>query len=216
MSDRAFFPVLGSAILAVFVWSVIHPRDLFTWFLEVIPAILGVAVLILTYHRFRLTRLLYVLIAVHAIILMIGGHYTYAEVPLFNWIRDTFHLARNHYDRLGHFAQGFVPAMISREVLLRTTPLKKGKMLAFLVISICMSISAYYELFEWRVAVATGTAADAFLGSQGDPWDTQNDMAMCFIGAVTAVLTMSGLHDRFLGRIMPRSSPSLKNSQSSS
>jgi putative membrane protein len=212
MSDRAFFPLLGSVVLVVFVWSVIHPKDLFTWFLEVIPAILGVAALILTYHRFQLTRLLYVLIAIHAIILMIGGHYTYAEVPLFNWIRDAFHLARNHYDRLGHFAQGFVPAMIFREVLLRTTPLKKGKMLAFLVISICMSISAYYELFEWRVAVATGTAADAFLGSQGDVWDTQNDMAMCFIGAVTAVLTMSGLHDRFLSRIMPRSSPSLKNS----
>jgi putative membrane protein len=215
MSDRAFFPLLGSVVLVVFVWSVIHPKDLFTWFLEVIPAILGVAILILTYHRFQLTRLLYVLIAIHAIILMIGGHYTYAEVPLFNWIRDAFHLARNHYDRLGHFAQGFVPAMISREVLLRTTPLKKGKMLAFLAISICMSISAYYELFEWRVAVATGTAADAFLGSQGDVWDTQNDMAMCFIGAVTAVLTMSGLHDRFLDRIMPRSSPSLENSQSS-
>lgn len=180
----------------------IHPKDLFTWSLEVFPAILGAIVLLATYTKFRLTTFLYVLILIHASILFIGGHYTYAEMPLFNWIRDTFHLSRNHYDRLGHFAQGFIPAMIAREILLRTTALRRGKMLIFLVICICLAISAAYELLEWGVAVATGSAADAFLGSQGDVWDSQLDMFFCLCGTIASLLTMNRLHDRFLNRLL--------------
>ena len=129
---------------------------------------------------------------------MIGGHYTYAEVPLFNWFRDHFGLIRNDYDRVGHFFQGFVPAIITREVLLRTTSLKKGKLVTFLTVCVCLAFSALYELFEWRVAVATGSKADAFLGSQGDVWDTQEDMAMCLVGSIVSVLTLSRFHDRLL------------------
>jgi putative membrane protein len=193
-----FWTFWALSLSAVFVWSAIRPHDYFTWALEVAPAVIGVLILTATYRSFRLTGLLYVLIWVHAAILMIGGHYTYAEVPLFNWIRDAFALSRNHYDRVGHFAQGFVPAMIAREVLLRKTPLKRGKMLFFLVLSICLAISATYELIEWLVAVLTGTAATAFLGTQGDVWDTQWDMFMCLTGAVTALATLSGYHDRSL------------------
>src|SRR6185436_14562110 len=143
-----------------------------------------------TYKRFRFTDLLYVLIWIHAIILLVGGHYTYAEVPLFDWIRDTFGLSRNHYDRVGHFAQGFVPAIVAREVLLRKSPLKRGKLLTFIVVSICLAISASYELIEFGVSMATGSAGDAFLGTQGDIWDTQKDMLMALIGASTALLTL--------------------------
>jgi putative membrane protein len=138
------------------------------------------------------------LIWLHAIILLVGGHYTYAEVPLFNWVRDTFHLSRNHYDRVGHFAQGFVPAMIAREFLIRKSPLKRGKLLFFIVVSICLAISAFYELIEFGVSQATGSAGDAFLGTQGDIWDTQKDMALALAGAVTSLLTLSRLHNRLL------------------
>ena len=150
------------------------------------------------YPRFRFTDLVYTLIAAHMIILMIGGHYTYAEVPLFNWIRDTFGFSRNHYDRLGHFAQGFVPAMIAREVFLRRSPLRRGKWLIFVVLSVCLSISAMYELVEWTTAVLSGSAADAFLGTQGDVWDTQKDMTFALVGAMVALLTMTRWHDREL------------------
>jgi putative membrane protein len=183
---------------AILVWSVIHPKDLFTWFLETFPAMIGGTVLIATYRRFELTPILYVLIWMHGIILVIGGHYTYAEVPLGNWFRDTFHLSRNHYDRLGHFAQGFVPALIAREFLLRRSPLKRGKLLTYIILSICLAISAAYELLEFGVSIATGSAGDAFLGTQGDIWDTQEDMLMALIGATTALLTMSRWHDRQL------------------
>jgi len=193
---------LGVTVAAVFIWSLVRPHDYFTWLLEVLPAIIGIAVLALTYPRFRFSTLVYALISVHAIILMIGGHYTYAEVPLFNWIRDTFGLSRNHYDRLGHFAQGFVPALIAREILLRTTPLRRGKMLFYLVVSICLAISALYEICEWRAAVAFGDCATAFLGTQGDPWDTQWDMTFALIGASTALLTMPRLHDRSMQEVM--------------
>lgn len=179
----------------VFIWSAIHPHDTFTWILEVFPAIIAAAILIPTYHRFRFTPLVYTLIAIHAIILMVGGHYTYAEVPLGNWIRDAFHLARNDYDRIGHFAQGFVPAMIAREVLLRKTPLERGAWLSFIVVSICLAISALYELFEWGTAALTGTAADAFLGMQGDVWDTQKDMLTALIGAIAAVVMLPRWQD---------------------
>lgn len=187
---------------AIFVWSIINPRDLFTWFLEVLPAVVGLIVIIATYNRFRLTTLVYSLIWVHAVILVVGGHYTYAEMPLFNWLRDTFHLNRNYYDRVGHFAQGFIPAIVAREVLLRVTPLKKGKMLSFIVICICLAISAFYEFIEWWVAVATGSAADAFLGTQGDVWDTQWDMFLAFCGATAAVVSLSRFHDVWLQRFL--------------
>lgn len=187
---------LLSIVFAVFVWSAVGPHDYFTWILEVFPAIIGAAALIATYPRFRFTSLVYILISIHASILMVGGHYTYAEVPLFNWIRDTFGLARNHYDRVGHFAQGFVPALIAREVLIRKSPLKQGGWLAFIVVCIALAISASYELIEWAAAELTGTAATAFLGTQGDVWDTQWDMFLCLIGASSALVTMSWLHDR--------------------
>jgi putative membrane protein len=200
-------PVLPllAAVAAVFVWSAIGPRDRFTWFLEVLPVLAGVPLLALTARRFPLTALAYWLIAAHAVILMIGGHYTYAQVPLFNWIRDTLGMARNDFDRVGHFAQGFVPAILAREVLLRRTLLRRGGWLFTIVLSICMAISALYELFEWGVAVATGTAAAAFLGTQGDIWDTQKDMAMCLVGALAALLLLSRAHDHALSRLEARS-----------
>jgi len=188
-------------VLVVFIWSAIHPHDYFTWILEVFPAIIGAVVLGLTYHKFRFTPLVYTLIALHMMILMVGGHYTYAEVPLGDWIRNQFALDRNHYDRLGHFAQGFVPAMIAREVLLRLNVLKRGSWLIVFVISICLAFSALYELLEWSVSALTGSAGDAFLGTQGDVFDTQKDMAMALVGAVTALVTLSKLHDKQLARI---------------
>ena len=197
-SKLIFFLV---SFLVIFIWSAVHPHDFFTWFLEVLPAVVGVAILAATYRRFKFTDLAYVLVFLHAIILMIGGHYTYAEVPLFNWIKDTFGLSRNHYDRVGHFAQGFVPAILAREILLRTTALKRGKMLSYLVVSICLALSAFYELIEWRVSVAAGAAADAFLGIQGDIWDTQWDMTFALVGAVSSLLLLGRLHDRMLERI---------------
>lgn len=190
------------SFLAILIWSVIGPKDRFTWLLETFPAMVGAVILLATYRRFELTTLLYVLIWAHAIILVVGGHYTYAEVPLFNWIRDAFHLSRNHYDRVGHFAQGFVPAMIAREFLLRRSPLEPGKLLAYIIVSICLAISAAYELLEFGVSVLTGSAGDAFLGTQGDVWDTQKDMLMALIGSITALLTLSHWHDRQLARFV--------------
>jgi len=166
--------------------------------------LLAIPVLACTYRRFPLTDLLYVLIAIHAVILMVGGHYTYARVPLFDWIRDAFELSRNHYDKAGHFAQGFIPAIIAREILLRATPLKRGKMLFFLIVSVCLAISAAYELLEWSAAELTGTAADDFLGSQGDVWDTQKDMAFCLIGSLSALLFLRRAHDRALRKLLGR------------
>jgi putative membrane protein len=189
---------------AVFAWSVIHPHDYFTWSLEMFPAILALAALALTYRRFQFTTLVYVLIFFHACILFVGGHYTYSEVPLFNWIRNHFHLARNDFDRVGHFAQGFVPALVAREVLLRNKIVLKRGWLFFIVLSICMAISAAYELLEWRVSVATGSAADSFLGTQGDPWDTQEDMATAGVGAMVALVFVSRWHDRLIGRMEER------------
>jgi putative membrane protein len=209
MTTRSRLPAsvwaLFLAAVAVFIWSGIHPRSRVTWVLEVFPAVLGGAVLALTYRRFRFTPLVYGLVALHAIILCIGGHYTYAEVPPFNWLRDHFHLTRNHYDRVGHFAQGFVPAMIARELLLRRTPLKRGAWLFFLVVCVCMAISAWYELFEWLTAVVSKTGATAFLGTQGDEFDTQKDMACAFVGAMLSLVVMSPLQDRQLRHIKDQS-----------
>jgi len=193
--------LLGAGAVLL-VLSGIGPTDRITWVLEVAPILIAALILILTARRFPLTPLAYRLIFVHALVLMLGGHYTYAEVPLGFWVRDLFGLARNHYDRLGHFAQGFVPAIVAREILLRKTPLKPGAWLFFLVTSVCLAISVLYEFLEWWTALVSGTAADAFLGTQGDVWDTQWDMFLCLVGAVTAQLTLSRLHDRELARVI--------------
>lgn len=192
--------LLGVFVL-VLTWSAIHPHDYFTWSLEVFPALIALGVLAFTYRTFPFTTFVYALIAIHACILFVGGHYTYAEVPLFNWIRDHFHLLRNDYDRVGHFAQGFVPALVAREVLVRRRIVLRRGWLFYIVLSICLAISAAYELLEWRISVATGTAADAFLGTQGDPWDTQEDMATAAVGAIVALLCFSRWHDRLIARL---------------
>ena len=193
--------VLLGVGLAALAWSGLHPHDRFTWLLEVAPILIAAPVLVATRRRFPLTPLAYRLIFVHALILMLGGHYTYAEVPLGFWVRDAFSLARNHYDRLGHFAQGFVPAIVAREILIRQTPLRPGRWLFFLVTCVCLSVSAVYELVEWWTALATGEAATAFLGTQGDPWDTQWDMFLALLGALTAQLTVARVHDRQLASL---------------
>ncbi len=193
---------LLAVALALLVLSGIGPYDRTTWWLEIFPILLAVPVLVATASRFPLTPLAYRLIFVHALILMLGGHYTYARVPLGFWLQDALHFARNHYDRIGHFAQGFVPAIIAREILLRRTPLRPGAWLFFLVTCVCLSVSAFYEFIEWWAAVAGGSAADAFLGTQGDVWDTQWDMFMAFVGAVTAQLLLSRVHDRQLARLV--------------
>lgn len=192
--------LLTLAIVGLIV-SGIRPYDRLTWLLEVLPVLIGIPILIFSFRRFPLTPLLYLLLFIHAIILMIGGHYTYARVPVGFWIQDIFHFTRNPYDRLGHLAQGFIPAILTREILLRCTPLYSGKWLFFLVTSVCLAFSAFYELFEWWTALAQGEAANDFLGTQGDVWDTQWDMFCALLGAVTAQLTLSRLHDRELTQV---------------
>jgi putative membrane protein len=183
------------------VLSGIAPRDPFTWWLEVAPVLVAVPILVATYRRFRLTPLVYRLLFLHAAILVVGGHHTYEHVPLGFWVRDALGLARNHYDRLGHFAQGFVPALLAREILVRRSPLRPGGWLFVLVTGVCLAVSALYELVEWWAALLTGAAATAFLATQGDPWDTQWDMCLALIGAVTAQLLLGRLHDRHLARL---------------
>ncbi len=189
---------------AVLLWSAIQPKDRLTWWLEVVPALAGAAVLALTYRRFPLTRLVYVLILVHCVILMVGGHYTYAEVPLFDWLRQVLALERNHYDKLGHFAQGFVPAMVAREILLRKAVVRGRGWLFYIVVSICLAISAFYELIEWWVALVSETAADSFLGTQGYVWDTQSDMGFALVGAISALLLLGRVHDGELAGLVSR------------
>lgn len=191
-------------VAIVFVWSGVAPYDRMTWVLEVFPVIIGVPLLIATYRRFPLSHLSYFLIAVHAVILMVGGKYTYALVPVGDWVSDAFGLARNHYDRFGHFAQGFVPAILAREILLRTSPLRSGKWLRFIVVSICLAISATYELLEWITAVAAGDGSIDFLGTQGDVWDAQKDMLLAMIGSIIALMTLSRSHDRSMEEIERR------------
>lgn len=198
--DRTLAALLA-AVAVVFVWSGWSPKDRLTWILEVFPVILAVPLLVVTRRRFPLTTLVYALIALHAAILMVGGRYTYAEVPLFNMIRDAVHGARNEYDRIGHFAQGFVPALVAREILLRKTPLRRGGWLFFLVTCVCLAISAVYELIEWSAAAASGAKSDAFLGTQGDPWDTQKDMLLAGIGAIVAQVTLARAQDRQMATI---------------
>ncbi len=183
---------------AVLIWSIIKPRDYPTWVLEVSPALIAVVILIWTKKRFPLTALTYQLILLHCVILMVGGHYTYAEVPLFDYFRELFGWQRNHYDKLGHFAQGFVPAIIAREILIRRQVVKDGAWLFFIIVCICLSISALYEMLEWWVALYSEEAAEAFLGTQGYVWDTQSDMAVAMLGAIVALLVLAGVHDRQL------------------
>lgn len=200
LSARRYHWTLLAILASVFVWSAIHPHDLFTWLLEALPVIIGLPILLVTYRRFPFSRLAYGLLLVHAVILLVGAHYTYAEMPLFNWLRDTFDLSRNYYDRLGHLAQGFIPAIVAREILLRLSPLRPGKWLVFIVLSITLAISALYEMLEWWVALASGSEATAFLATQGDIWDTQWDMFLCLIGAVVSLLLLSRMHDQTLRR----------------
>jgi putative membrane protein len=181
--------------------SGIRPHDYFTWILEVFPAIVGVLVLTLTFKKFRLTDMTYLFILIHCYILFVGGHYTYAEVPLGDWVKELFHQSRNNYDKVGHFAQGFVPAMIVRELFVRLEIVKRGKWLSFLCVCVCLSISALYELFEWLVAVTSGQSAEAFLGTQGYVWDTQSDMLFALTGAVCMVLFMSGIQDKQIKKL---------------
>jgi putative membrane protein len=182
----------------VFVWSAIKPADFFTWVLEVSPAVIGLVVLLATRRTFPLTALVYWLILLHCIVLMVGGHYTYAAVPLFDWIRDTFDLQRNNYDKVGHLVQGFVPALIARELLIRMAVVRGRGWLNFVVLCFCLALSAFYELIEWFVALAVGVSAEAFLGTQGYSWDTQSDMAYALGGAVLALLLLGRYHDRQL------------------
>jgi len=199
-STRRWPIALLLAFLAGLAWSATAPRDRFTWVLEVLPAVAGVALLAATYRRFRFSGLAYTLMFVHAVILLVGGHYTYAEVPLGYWMEDWLGFARNDYDKIGHFAQGFVPAMLFRELLLRSSPLRPGKLLFTLVTACCLAVSASYELIEWAAAVTMVQGADAFLGTQGDPWDTQTDMLMALIGAVSAQALLARVQNRQLMR----------------
>ncbi len=202
MTQRAYEPVvllvLGSIAL---VFSGIRPYDRVTWLLEVAPILIGVPILLATCRRFRLTPLAYRLIFIHALILMLGGHYTYARVPLGFWVQDLFDLARNHYDRVGHLAQGFIPAILVREILVRTSPLKSGKWLFFMVVCVCLALSAFYEFIEWWAALLGGIAAQDFLGTQGDVWDTQWDMFLAFIGSILAQVFLSKVHDREIAEL---------------
>ena len=193
-------PLLLLAIAAVaLLVSGLRPYDRVTWLLEVGPVLMGAPLLIASYRRFPLTPLLYRLLLLHALILILGGHYTYERVPLGFWLQDLLDLSRNHYDRLGHVAQGFIPAILAREILLRLSPLQRGKWLFFLVVCVCLAFSAFYELLEWRTAAIMGEEADSFLATQGDIWDSQWDMFLALLGAIASQLLLSRLHDRELG-----------------
>ena len=182
------------------VWSGIAPKDYLTWALEVAPAVIGFFILLATRNSFPLTRLTYSLILFHCVVLMVGGHYTYAEVPLFDWLRDWLDLERNNYDKVGHFVQGFVPAIIAREILIRKQVVSGKGWLTFIIVSVCLAISAFYELIEWWVALMSGESAEAFLGTQGYIWDTQSDMMYALTGAIMALLLLSRWHDEELKR----------------
>ena len=192
-------------LLLILTLSAIHPYDRTTWFMEVAPIFIALPIMIATFRRFPLSTMLYVLIFIHAMVLIAGGHYTYARVPLGFWIEHAFSLSRNPYDKIGHFMQGFVPFLVTREILLRNGFLASRRMAAFLSVCVVMAISAWYELVEWWSALALGQGADEFLGTQGDPWDTQSDMMFAFIGAMTALVIMTRWHDRQMSRMKPMS-----------
>lgn len=184
-----------------FLWSVINPKDYFTWFLEVLPALIAITILTFTYKKFTLTPLIYILILIHCIILMVGGHYTYAQVPLFDYIQEIFNQSRNNYDKVGHFAQGFVPAMVARELIIRKNIIPNKQWMNFFIVCFCLAFSAFYELIEWWVAIFSGNNAEDFLGTQGYIWDTQSDMAWALSGAIIALLMLSKYHDKQLKQI---------------
>jgi len=198
-SGRIELIALFSATVALLILTGVAPYDRLTWGLEVVWVIVGLPTLIATHARFPLTALLYRLLFLHAVILIVGGYYTYARVPLGFWFADLFHLTRNHYDRLGHFAQGFVPAVLFREILIRRSPLAGSRWLPVVVVSMCLALSAFYELIEWWGALIMGSAADAFLGTQGDPWDTQWDMFFALVGSIASLAVLGRIHDAELG-----------------
>jgi putative membrane protein len=200
-SSREPLVLLALAGLVLIV-SGIRPFDRVTWWLEVAPVLIGAPVLVATFSRFRLSPLLYRLLFLHAVILMVGGHYSYARVPVGFWVQDWLDLARNHYDRLGHLAQGFIPAILAREILIRLSPLRRGRWLCVLVICMCLAFSAFYELLEWWAALIGGAASESFLGTQGDVWDTQWDMFLALFGAISALLLLARVHDRSMGSVV--------------
>jgi putative membrane protein len=195
--NKTWLGIFFTALL----WSAINPKDYLTWLLETAPAVIALIVLFMTRQKFRLTDLAYNLILIHSLILMVGAHYTYAEVPLFDWLQDVFNLERNNYDKVGHLAQGFVPAIIAREILIRNHVLLNIKWLNFFIVCICLAISAVYELLEWCVALVSSEAAEAFLGTQGDHWDTQSDMAFALLGAILALALLRSIHDRHIAKL---------------
>lgn len=196
MEQKRLLTILSIIVILVTIWSLINPKDYIVWFLEVLPVLIAVPILIFTYKKFKFTNLVYTVIAIHIIILVVGGHYTYAENPLFNWIKDYFNLSRNYYDRLGHFFQGFTPALVSREFLLKLSPVKRGKTLTFIILCIVLAISATYELFEWQSAVNLFPEQGVdFLGIQGDVWDVQKDMFLALIGGICALGLFSRLQN---------------------
>jgi putative membrane protein len=204
MKYNRYLLLLVIIFLAVLIWSAINPKDHYTWILEVFPGIAGFIVLAFTYKRFRFTNLLYSLMLIHCCILFVGGHYTYAEVPLFDYIRDLTNGVRNNYDKVGHFAQGFVPAMIARELFIRLNVVNGRVWTGFFCICIALAISAFYEFVEWWTAILSGSSADAFLGTQGYVWDTQSDMLYAFTGSLAAVIFLSKYHDARLQEINVR------------
>ncbi|MEY2520516.1 MAG: putative rane protein [Verrucomicrobiota bacterium] len=200
---RRSHPSLLLIVVVVLAWSGWRPYDRLTWWLEIAPGLAAIILLVATYRRFRLTTLCYILIALHICVLCVGGHYTYARVPLFDWLRPIFGWQRNHYDRLGHFMQGLVPAVIAREIFVRLNVLQRKNWMPFLIVCVCLAISAFYELIEWWSALLSGPLSIDFIGSQGDVWDTQGDIFMALVGATCALLFLSHLHDRALRRINP-------------
>ena len=187
--------------VVIFIWSGIEPKDYFTWVLEVAPAVIGLVVLVITFNSFRLTTLVYILILGHCILLMVGAHYTYAEVPLFEQLKPIFGFERNNYDKLGHFVQGFVPAIVAREVLIRKQVVNSAAWRNFFIVSFCLAFSAFYEVIEWLVAILVGGSSEAFLGTQGYVWDTQTDMALALVGSIVSLLCLSRFHDAQLRKL---------------
>jgi putative membrane protein len=202
MLSKKYPIILLTIVLSFWIWSGIEPHDTrLTWVLETFPFMIALPIMFLTYKRFPLTSLTYTLIAIHAMILMLGGHYSYAKVPLGFWMEDWFGWTRNNYDKIGHFMQGFGPAIYSREILARTSPLKRGKWLAFMSIAVPLAFSALYEIFEWLASLSNPSDTEAFLGTQGDIWDTQSDMFWCLIGSIAAIILLTRLHNKYLLRI---------------
>lgn len=202
MSSKTYQLSLLIIAMAFWIWSAIGLRDTrLTWVLETLPVMIALPVILLTYKRFTLTSLTYTLIAIHAMILMLGGHYSYAKVPLGFWMEDWFGWTRNNYDKIGHFMQGFGPAIYTREILARTSPLRRGKWLGFISISVPLAFSALYEIFEWVASLSNPTDTEAFLGTQGYIWDTQTDMLWCLIGSIIAIILLTKLHNKYLSKI---------------